>query len=257
KAAPTLEFIGRAGAGIDNIDEKAVAKAGIEVFNAPEGNRDAVGEHAIGMLLMLLNNLYKGHQEIGEGIWDREGNRGRELGSLTVGIYGYGNTGSAFARKLSGFGCRIVAFDKYKNDIKDPFVEYVTPREFYEEADVVSIHVPLTSETGSLINEQFFQSFKKQIYVINTSRGKVLSLSDLLKSFGQGKILGACLDVLENEQLSTYTEEEKQLLQKLRDTGKIVFSPHVAGWTVESYRKISEVLSEKILRHYLASSRIA
>ena len=180
EAAQNLEFIGRAGAGIDNIDEKVVSKAGIEVFNAPEGNRDAVGEHAIGMLLMLLNNLHKGHEEIGNGIWDREGNRGVELGSLTVGIYGYGNTGSAFARKLSGFGCRIIAYDKYKGPIREDYVEQVSIEEFYAESDVVSIHVPLTSETHGIIDQQFFSAFHKPVYVVNTSRGKVLSLEDLL-----------------------------------------------------------------------------
>ena len=257
KAAPNLEFIGRAGAGIDNIDEKAVSAAGIEVFNAPEGNRDAVGEHALGMLLMLLNNLYKGHKEIGQRVWDREGNRGVELGSLTVGIFGYGNTGSAFARKLSGFGCRIIAFDKYKNKIKEPYVESVTLEDFFAESDVVSIHVPLTSETGYVINKRFFDSFKKPVYVVNTSRGKVLSLSDLLAAFEEKKILGACLDVLENEKIAQLTAEEKVVIEGLRATDRVLFSPHVAGWTVESYRKISEVLSEKILKHYLTSSRIA
>ena len=257
EAAQNLEFIGRAGAGIDNIDEKVVSKAGIEVFNAPEGNRDAVGEHAIGMLLMLLNNLHKGHEEIGNGIWDREGNRGVELGSLTVGIYGYGNTGSAFARKLSGFGCRIIAYDKYKGPIREDYVEQVSIEEFYAESDVVSIHVPLTSETHGIIDQQFFSAFHKPVYVVNTSRGKVLSLEDLLASIQDQKVVGACLDVLENEQLNAMTDTEKKTLQDLRNTHRVIFSPHVAGWTVESYRKISEVLSEKILKHYLTSSRIA
>ena len=257
KAAEKLEFIARAGAGIDNIDEKAVSMAGIHVFNAPEGNRDAVGEHAVGMLLMLLNKLYKGHEEIGRGIWDREGNRGVELGNMTVGIFGYGNTGGAFARKLSGFGCRIIAFDKYKTGIRERFVESVSLERFFEETDVLSVHVPLTSETGYVINKRFFDSFKKSIYVINTSRGKVLSLADLLEGLQKNKILGACLDVLENEKLSQLSVLENNLLQDLRNTGRVLFSPHVAGWTVESYRKISEVLSRKILDHYLTLGRIA
>jgi len=255
--ADKLEFIGRAGAGIDNIDEKAVSGTNIKIFNAPEGNRDAVGEHAIGMILSLFNNLNKGHREVTAGIWDREGNRGLELGGMTVGILGYGNTGRALAKKLQGFGCRILAFDKYRSDIEESYVELVSLEEFYKESNVVSIHIPLTSETTGCINAEFFEAFGNEIFIINTSRGKVLALNDLLYCLDKGKVQGACLDVLENEKLDALSETEKRTLDKLNGTGKVLFSPHVAGWTFESYRKISEVLSKKILNHYMASSRIA
>ncbi len=255
--ATNLEFVARAGAGIDNLDELALKEAGVLIFNAPEGNRDAVGEHAIGMLLMLFNNLHKGNGEVRDKIWDREGNRGVELGGKTVGVYGCGNTGKAFAKKLSGFDTQVIAFDKYKKLSKNDYVTQVDFEEFVSECDVVSIHVPLTDETNNYIDRKFFEAFKKKIYLINTARGKVVSLADLSWAIEQGKVLGACLDVLENEKLATYNVEEQEILEKLKQSGKVVFSPHVAGWTVESYKKISEVMSGKILKHYLPKDRLA
>lgn len=255
--APVLEFIGRAGAGIDNIDAEVLESGRVEVFNAPEGNRDAVGEHAIGMLLMMLNNLYGSHTEVSQGKWRREANRGIELGERTVGILGYGNTGRSLATKLQGFGCRIIAFDKYKSAVQEPFVEKVSLEEFQRSADIVSIHIPLTPETNGYVDSGFLNAFKQDILVINTSRGKVLSLSGLLECIESGKVAGACLDVLENEKPETFDSGEKKVFEGLLSSGKVLFSPHVAGWTFESYRKISEVLSEKIIKHYLAGNSIA
>jgi len=254
--AEKLEFIGRAGAGIDNIDEQAAKERNVQIFNAPEGNRDAVGEHALGMLLMLFNNLYQGHGQVIQGQWEREANRGIELGGKTVGVFGYGNTGRSFAKKINGFDLEVLAYDINNSIFGDSLVEQVNLKTFQEKSDVVSIHVPLTGETEGMVNRNFLQSFKKSIYLINTSRGKVLSLADLLWSIEQGIVLGACLDVLENEKLSTYSNKEKEILNKLIDTNKVLFSPHVAGWTVESYRKISEVLSQKILKYYLATTKL-
>ncbi|MGB3464150.1 MAG: NAD(P)-dependent oxidoreductase, partial [Cyclobacteriaceae bacterium] len=254
--AHNLEFIGRAGAGIDNIDEAVVKSNKIRIFNAPEGNRDAVGEHAIGMLLMLFNNLYRAHTEVAGGQWRREANRGIELSEKTVGILGYGNTGRSLAQKLQGFGCRIVAYDKYKSAFAEPFVKKVSLEEFYENVDVLSIHIPLTAETLGYIDRRFFEAFERDIFVINTSRGKVLKLTDLLQAIDSGKVIGACLDVLENEKPAEFSKEEKEVFDKLQNSDKVLFSPHVAGWTFESYRKISEVLAEKIIKHYLHQHRI-
>lgn len=248
--AEKLEFIGRAGAGIDNIDENAVAKTNIKIYNAPEGNRDAVGEHAIGMLLSMFSNIHKGHQEVINGQWDREGNRGLELGSKTVGVFGYGNTGRSFAKKLQGFGCRVIAYDKYASDCEESFVEKVSFEDFLKYSDVVSIHVPLTEETDNLVNKDFIESFEKEICLINTSRGKVLNLEDLLDGLKRGRVSSACLDVLENEKLNTLTERQRKTLEELIATGRVLLTPHVAGWTYESYRKISEVMAEKIKNHY-------
>lgn len=251
KKAKKLEFIGRAGAGIDNIDENALVKTAIKIYNAPEGNRDAVGEHAIGMLLSVFNNIHKGHHEIINGKWDREGNRGLELGSKTIGIFGYGNTGRSLAKKLQGFGCRVIAYDKYKTEDGDLFAEKVSYEDFLKYSDVVSIHVPLTKETGNFINKDFIDSFEKEIFLINTSRGKVLNLEDLLDGLNNGKVVAACLDVLENEKLNTLTERQRKTLDELIATNKVLLTPHVAGWTYESYRKISEVMAQKIKNHYL------
>lgn len=246
--ASQLKFIGRAGAGLDQIDLEEVQKRSVQLFNAPEGNCDALGEHALAMLLSLLNNLKQGDSQIKQGIWDREGNRGYELSNRTIGIIGYGFMGQAFAKKAKSFGCDILAYDKYKKNYSDDYVQEATLLEIFEKCDVLSLHVPLTQETNGLLNEVFLQKFKKPFWLINTARGQVLILEDLIKILEEGKILGAGLDVLENEKLKTLTEEQANILNKLSKLSNVVLSPHVGGWSFESYEKISSVLAEKISR---------
>lgn len=248
--ATNLKFIGRVGAGMENIDLIYTDMRNIQCFNAPEGNRDAVGEQAVAMLLALFNNLFKADSEVRKGVWKREENRGIELGGKTVGIIGYGNTGGAFARKLSGFNVKVLAYDKYKSNFSDNFVKEAVLKEIYNEADIVSFHVPLTDETLYMANEKFFNSFEKEIYVINTSRGKVLNTNDLLRNLESGKIKGACLDVLEYEGLSFENLNSVDLpdgFVKLVNRNDVILSPHIAGWTHESNIKLSEVLAQKII----------
>jgi D-3-phosphoglycerate dehydrogenase len=241
-----LQFIARAGAGIDNLDQELLDDKGIEVFNAPEGNRDAVGEHTVGMILNLLHNLTQSHKQIIEGNWDREGNRGSELGSLTVGIFGYGNAGSALAKKLRGFGCRVIAYDKYLDKIEDSHAELVDLKTFYRETEVLSMHVPLTDETNQLADTEFFNKFTHAIIFLNTSRGEIAPLNDIAKAIEDKKILQAGLDVLECEKFSKMTDEQSNTFNLIKESGKVLFTPHVAGWTFESYRRINVVLVEKI-----------
>lgn len=241
-----LKFVARAGAGIDNLDQELLALKGIEIFNAPEGNRDAVGEHVIGMILDLLHNLSISHNQIVDGNWEREGNRGYELGSLTVGIYGYGNTGSALARKLAGFGCRIIAYDKYLQAIDDEYAELVDLDTFFKESQILSLHIPLTVETDKMANKAFFEKFAKPIIFINTSRGEIAPLNDIQEALNTGKISMAGLDVLECEKFSKMTDEQTNTFNRIKESGKVLFTPHIAGWTHESYRRINVVLVEKI-----------
>ncbi len=244
--APLLKFIARAGAGIEKIDEEICDIRGIRILNAPEGNRDALGEHALGMLLALLNKMLTADQEIRQGIWDRDRNRGIEIKGKTVGIIGYGNMGSAFAKRLSSFDCRVLAYDKYKKDFSDELVKECGMTEIFSETDILSLHVPLTKETKGFYNKNFFNRFEKSIYLVNTARGPVLPLEDLLALMDEGKILGAALDVLENEKINRLTELEKQNFRNLISRKNVIITPHVGGWTIESYRKINEVLIGKI-----------
>jgi len=244
--AINLEFIARAGAGIDQIEPETLVKRNITLLNAPEGNRDALGEHAVGMLLSMLNNIHKAHQQIINGVWEREGNRGYEIMGKTIGLIGFGNMGQAFAKKLQGFTSRIIAYDKYKEDLKTSLAQMVELRSIHEESDIISIHIPLTSETRGMIDYSFLSSFSKPIFLINTSRGEILPQKDLLRAINEGKVRGAALDVLENEKLDTLNEEEAKILKALQDTGKVLFTPHVGGWTFESYEKINLVLVDKI-----------
>lgn len=244
--AANLQFVARAGAGMDNIDEAYAAEKGIKLINAPEGNSDAVGEHAIGLLLSLMNNFNRGDAEIRNGRWEREGNRGYELKGKTVGIIGYGHMGQSFARKLSGFQVDVIAYDKYKTGFSDRYAREVSMEQIVKLSDVLSIHVPLTSETNGLIDDEYLFHFKKPIFFINTSRGKTAKVSSVLKAIKEGKILGAGLDVLEVEKFPTLAEQA--WYEELRQSGKVILSPHVAGWTFDSYRKISEVMAEKLVR---------
>jgi len=244
--APKLKFIARAGAGIEKIDLNETKKREIEIFNAPEGNRDAVAEHAIGMLLALFNKIPTADKEVRQKIWKREANRGIEIKGKTFGIIGYGNMGKSFAKRLSSFECSVLAYDKYLTNYSDDFVSAVTMDEIFEEADVLSLHIPLTIESKNLIDLQFLNNFKKNIFIINTARGEILVLKDLLSALESGKVLGSCLDVLENEKLNSLSTEQDGILEKLFQSQKVIFSPHVAGWTHESYVRINEVLVEKI-----------
>lgn len=246
-AAPNLKFIGRVGAGMDNVDEVYATTKQIACFNAPEGNRDAVAEHAIGLILALLNNIPKGHAEITKGIWDREGNRGVELGGKTIGIIGYGNAGQALAKKLSAFDVKVLAYDKYLKNFENKFANESFLQQICDEASILSLHVPLTMETKGYYNKAFFESFAKPIYLVNTSRGEVLPLTDVIELLDKGKLLGVALDVLENEKLASYNPIEQEQLRNLLSRANVILSPHVAGWTVESYRKLSGVLAEKII----------
>ena len=244
--AVNLEFIARAGAGVDQIDPETLTKRKITLLNAPEGNRDALGEHAVGMLLSMLNNIHRAHQQIMNGVWDREGNRGYEIMGKTIGLIGFGNMGQSFAKKLQGFTSRIIAYDKYKADLKTSLAQMVELSSIYEETDILSLHVPLTSETRGMVDYEFLSTFSKPIFLINTSRGEVLPQKDLLRAINDGKVRGAALDVLENEKLDQLSEEEVITLKALQETGKVLFTPHVGGWTFESYEKINLVLVDKI-----------
>jgi D-3-phosphoglycerate dehydrogenase len=243
-AAPNLIWIARAGAGMDNIDEAYAKAKGIQCINAPEGNADSVGEHALGMLLALLNKFRQADIQIRTGIWDRESNRGWELKGRTVGIIGYGHMGQAFAQKLQGFGVQVLAYDKYKTGFSDAFAKEVSMEEIVKHSDVLSLHVPLTRETKHLVNQEYLHHFRKPIFLLNTARGEVLDTNALVKALKEGKVLGAGLDVLETEKFPVLGEEV--WYAELLAQSNVLLSPHVAGWTQESYRKLSEVLAEKL-----------
>jgi len=245
-AAPGLKFIARAGAGLDNIDEAYAKERNIQLMNAPEGNRDAVGEHAVGMLLSLMNNHRKADIEIRNGIWDREGNRGWELKGRTVGIIGYGFMGSSFAKKLAGFDVRVIAYDKYKTGFSDAYATECSMEEIVKYSDVLSLHIPLTKETRQLVDEEYLRHFRKEIFFLNTARGEIVNTKAILEALKAGKILGAGLDVLEAEKFPNLAEQS--WYNELKASQKVILTPHVGGWTFESYRKISEVLTEKLDR---------
>ena len=249
--AHRLKFIARAGAGMENINAGYAASKGIACLNSPEGNRDAVGEHAIGMLLSLLNNLNKADREVRNGMWLREENRGVELHGKIIGIIGFGNTGSSFAKKLSGFEVKINAYDKYLDidQAKYPFVQQVSPGQIFEDSEIVSFHIPLNDETKYLVNDEFINRFKKNIYIINTSRGKILNTTDLVKNMINGKVRGVCLDVLEYESTSfenLSSADFPESMKYLANANNVVLSPHIAGWTFESDEKMARILAEKV-----------
>jgi D-3-phosphoglycerate dehydrogenase len=251
--ATNLKFIARAGAGMENIDVSYAESKGIKCLHAPEGNRDAVAEHALGMLLSLFNNLCRANTQVRQGKWIREGNRGVELMGKTIGIIGYGNMGSAFAERLKGFGVKVLVYDKYKKNFGNDFIIESTLDTIFEQADLLSLHTPLTEETHYLINDSFLNKFKKNIYIINTARGKSLNTADLVQNLKSGKVLGACLDVLEYEMTSFENLDITTLpdaFQYLIQSNKILLSSHIAGWTNESNEKISKVLADKILNSF-------
>ncbi len=247
---PDLKWIARSGAGMENIDLVAAENHGVKCYNSPEGNRDAVGEQAIGMLLSLFNNLKIADEEVRQGIWKREENRGYELSGKTVGIIGFGFMGAAFAKKLRGFDCTILAYDKYKTNYAPEYVTEVPLAEIFNRADIVSLHLPLTEETRHFVNDDFVSSMKNAFYLINTARGQNVDTKALINGLLDHKIKGACLDVLEFEKFNFEKLEKEKLpetFQQLTQLSQVVLSPHVAGWTHESYFKLSNVLADKIL----------
>ncbi|MCR5444284.1 MAG: hypothetical protein K6E96_01190 [Bacteroidales bacterium] len=249
-ACPTLRCIGRVGAGMETIDVDYAEQKGIRCLNSPEGNRDAVGEHTVGLLLALLNNIARADAEVRQGLWQREANRGLELGNRTVGIIGFGNMGKAFAQRLSGFGCRVIYYDKYLIDSIDPInnTERVSLEALQAEADVVSFHVPLTKETHHYLNSSFIAAMQKPFFLINTSRGAVVDTAALVEGMANGKIRGAALDVLEYENMQADTlGEVPESVRYLMQSSRTVLTPHVAGWTVESKYKLAAVLADKII----------
>jgi D-3-phosphoglycerate dehydrogenase len=244
--ANNLKYVCRAGAGIDNLDEKYIEKRGIKIINAPEGNRNAVAEHCMGLLFSLLNNIVTSDRQVRSGKWDREGNRGHEITNKTVGIIGFGNMGKAFANKLKNFNCKIIAYDKYKKGYGTDIINEVTLDQLYNEADVVSLHIPLTEVSNKFVNETFFKSFEKPIWIINTSRGGILDIKSLINNLENGKVNAAALDVLENEKFDTFTESQKKDFEYLSKSDKVILTPHIAGWSFESYELINKVLVNKL-----------
>ena len=245
-----LKFIARAGSGMENIDINYAEKKGIICINSPEGNRDSVGEHTLGMLLSLLHKINIANNEVKKGKWNRKKNIGTELQGKTIGVLGYGNMGSAFAQRLKGFGVNVIAYDKYKFSYSDEYVTEVNLEDFFVQTEVLSIHVPLTEETEFMINDEYINKFKKNIYIINTARGKVLKTSDLVANLKSKKVTGAALDVLEYEKThfeSIVSNQDSDDLNYLIQANNIILTPHVAGSSDASYRKIAEVLADKII----------
>lgn len=251
--APNLKFIARSGAGMENIDERYCKKREIDLFNAPEGNRNAVGEHALGMLLSLMRKMHTADREVRAGKWDRERNRGVELDGKTVGIIGFGNNGKAFAKKLQGFDVKLMAYDKYKKNFGDHFVMECTLNALLKNADVISFHIPQNQETIYMANDQFFNKIEKSVFLLNLSRGKIVETAALVKALKSGKVIGVGLDVLEYERTSFESFFEQELPEEfnyLLKSDAVLFTPHIGGWTQESYYKLSAVLADKILEKY-------
>ena len=245
--AKNLKFIARVGAGMENIDIAKAQELGIKLINSPEGNKDAVAEHVIGTLLVLMNRLFISSNEVKKGIWLREENRGEEILGKTFGIIGYGNMGKAIAKRLSGFGCKTIFYD-IKPNLSDEFATQVSLQELQENADILSLHTPLTEDTLYMIDEEFISKMKKNFYFINTARGKNLKTSALVNALKSGKIKGACLDVLEYEKTSFENLETKnEDLEYLLNSEKAIITPHIAGWTHESKIKLAQVIVDKIL----------
>ena len=246
--ATNLKLIARAGAGVDNIDVDYTKRKNIKLISANEGNCDAVAEHMLAMLLSLLNNLMIGDAEIRKGIWKREENRGTELSGKTVGLIGYGNNGQAMARKLSGFGVNTIAYDKYRIDYGDASAQEVSMTRIFEESDILSLHIPLTKETKGLINKNYISQFRKPFYLLNGSRGGISNMEAIVRGLEQRKIIGAAFDVLPIEDFPALNSAP--WFDDLKKYPNVILSPHVAGWTVESYFKIAKVLAEKLLKDF-------
>ena len=252
--ATNLQFIARVGAGLENIDCDYAESKNIALIAAPEGNRNAVAEHSLGMILSLFNNLNQADAEIRAGHWNRESNRGHELDGKTVGIIGYGNMGKAFAKKLRGFEANVLCYDIQEN-IGDANVKQVSFAEFQQKVDVLSLHLPWTPETDKMVNAEFINGFAKPIWIINTSRGKNIVTADLVAALQSKKVLGAGLDVLEYEKLSFETLFQEattpEAFQYLLNAKNVILTPHIAGWTVESHERLAQVIVDKIKALYV------
>ncbi len=248
--ASNLKFIARVGSGLENINVRYATKKNIALLSAPEGNRNAVGEHTLGMLLCLMNKIRLGHESIREGVWNREEHRGWELEGRTVGIIGYGNTGQSFAKKLKGFNNLKVVFYDIKNNLSDDFAQQVSLEVLQENAEILSLHIPESKETSGMINEKFINQMQNPFWLINTARGKAVNTEDLVKAIKSGKILGAGLDVLEYESSSFYSifndNKKNSSLTFLKNSKQVILTPHVGGWTLESHKKLSETILDKI-----------
>jgi len=248
--AVNLKFIARVGAGMENIDIPVAEKLGIRLINSPEGNRDSVAEHVVGMLLILMNRLFIASQEVKKGIWLREENRGDELLGKTVGLIGYGNMGKATAKRLSGFGCKVIFYDILP-DLSDAFAEQVSLEELKERAEVISLHIPLTDQTYYMIDGPFMADVKNDFYFVNTARGKNVETKSLVEALKSGKVKGACLDVLEYEKSSFENlETENEDLKYLLESEKAIVTPHIGGWTVQSKEKLAQVIADKIIAQF-------
>ncbi len=248
--AKNLKFIARVGAGMENIDIEVAKILGISLINSPEGNRDSVAEHVVGMLLILMNRLFIASEEVKNGIWKREENRGDELLEKTFGIIGYGNMGKATAKRLSGFGVKVIFHDLLPN-LQDEFAEQVSLEKLQQEADILSLHIPLDASTKYLVDEDFISKMKKNFYFINTARGKNLKTSALVEAIKQGKVLGAALDVLEYEKSSFENlETDNEDLAYLLKSDKVIVTPHIAGWTHQSKEKLAQFIVDKIVKEF-------
>ena len=243
---PQLRYVARAGAGTDNIDTTAMTAAGVALLNAPEGNRDAVGEFALGLLLSLLRNLARADHEVRQGQWQREANRGEEIGGKTIGLLGYGHMGRAFARRLSAFGCTVLAHDSDPTVAADDNATLVSMSELQTRADVLSLHIPYSAANHHFVNEAFLATFAKPIWLMNTARGEVLDHAALVRGLQAGSVRGAALDVLENEKLQQLKVAQQATFDFLTNAPNVVLTPHIGGWTRDSYIRINEVLVEKI-----------
>lgn len=255
--ATHLKFIARVGAGMENIDIPVAERLGIQLINSPEGNRDSVAEHVVGMLLILMNRLFIASNEVKKGIWLREENRGDELLGKTVGLIGYGNMGKATAKRLSGFGCKVI-FHDILPDLSDEFATQVSLEELKQRAEVLSLHIPMTNETHYLIDSTFINEMKNEFYFVNTARGKNVETKYLVEALKSGKVKGACLDVLEYEKASfekldtsnSLSTRENEDLQYLLDSEKVIVTPHIAGWTHQSKEKLAQVIVDKIIASF-------
>ena len=243
---PRLRYVARAGAGVDNIDEAAMAAAGVTLLNAPEGNRDAVGEFAVGLLLALFRHLVRADGEVRRGEWRREANRGEEIGGKTIGLLGYGHMGRAFARRLGAFGCTVLAHDINPDCPPDAHAALVPLAEVQARADVLSLHIPYSEANHHFVNEAFLAGFQRPLWLLNTARGEVLDHAALVAGLRAGRLYGAALDVLENERLATLSGPQAARFEFLKNADNVLLTPHIGGWTHQSYQRINEVLVGKL-----------